>query len=132
MTVIDKVAYILIKDGKILSTRSKGKDKYYIPGGKREENETNAETLVREVKEELSVDIIEDSARLYGVFEAQAHGKAEGVLVRMTCYTADYTGQLQADSEIDEIVWLMTDDIDNVSPVDKLIFADLKEKGLME
>ena len=132
MAVIDKVAYIYIKDGKILSTRSKGKDKYYIPGGKREENETDIETLVREVKEELSVDIIKDSTRFYGVFEAQAHGKAEGVLVKMTCYTADYTGQLQADSEIAEIVWLTTDDIVNVSPVDKLIFADLKEKGLLK
>ena len=132
MAVIDKVAFIYIKDGKILSTRSKGKDKYYIPGGKREENETDIQTLVREVKEELSVDIIEDSTRFYGVFEAQAHGKAEGVLVKMTCYTADFTGQLQADSEIAEIVWLTTDDIKNVSPVDKLIFADLKEKGLLK
>ena len=131
MAVIDKVAYIYIKDGKILSTRSKGKDKYYIPGGKREENETDIQTLVREIKEELSVDIIEDSARFYGVFDAQAHGKAEGTLVKMTCYTADFIGQLQADSEIAEIVWLTTEDIDNVSPVDKLIFTDLKEKGLL-
>ena len=132
MAAIDKVAYIYIKDGKLLSTRSKGKDKYYIPGGKREENETDIETLIREVKEELSVDIIEDSARFYGIFVAQAHGKAEGVLVKMTCYTADYVGQLQADSEIAEIVWLTTDDIDNVSPVDKLIFADLDKKGLLK
>ena len=36
MTVIDKVAFLYLQDGKILSTRSKGKDKYYIPGGKRE------------------------------------------------------------------------------------------------
>ena len=131
MAVIDKVAFIYIKDGKILSTLSKGKDKYYIPGGKREENETDIQTLVREIKEELSVDIIEDSARFYGVFDAQAHGKAEGTLVKMTCYTADFIGQLQADSEIAEIVWLTTEDIDNVSPVDKLIFTDLKEKGLL-
>ena len=132
MAVIDKVAFLYLKDGKILSTRSKGKDKYYIPGGKREGQETDIGTLVREVKEELSVDIVESSAGFYGVFEAQAHGKAEGVLVKMTCYTADYTGQLQADSEIAEIVWLTTDDIVNVSPVDKLIFADLKEKGLLK
>ena len=132
MNVIDKVAFLYLRDGKILSTRSKGKDKYYIPGGKREGNETDIETLVREVKEELSVDIIESSARFYGVFEAQAHGKAEGILVKMTCYTADFTGELKADSEIAEIVWLTTDDIESVSPVDKLIFADLHEKGLLE
>ncbi len=131
MAVIDKVAYLCLKDGKILSTRSKGKDKYYIPGGKREGQETDIGTLVREVKEELSVDIVEATAVFYGVFEAQAHGKEEGTVVRMTCYTADFTGALKADSEIAEIVWLTTADIDSVSPVDKLIFADLKQKGLL-
>ena len=131
MAVIDKVAFLYLKDGKILSTRSKGKDKYYISGGKREAGETDIETLVREVKEELSVDIIESSAKLYGVFEAQAHGKAEGVIVKMTCYTAEYTGELKADSEIAEIVWLTTEDIESVSPVDKLIMVDLHEKGLL-
>ena len=131
MAVIDKVAFLYLQDGKILSTRSKGKDKYYIPGGKREAGETDIETLVREVKEELSVDIIESSAKLYGVFEAQAHGKAEGVIVKMTCYTAEFAGALKADSEIAEIVWLTTADIETVSPVDKLIFADLKQKGLL-
>ena len=85
MKVIDKVAYLYLKDGKILSTRSKGKDKYYLPGGKREGRESDLETLVREIKEELTVDIIESTARFYGVFEAQAHGKEEGVLVKMTC-----------------------------------------------
>lgn len=132
MAVIDKVAFLYLQDGKILSTRSKGKDKYYIPGGKREAGETNIETLVREVKEELSVDIVESSAKFYGVFEAQAHGKAEGVIVKMTCYTAEFAGELKADSEIAEIVWLTTEDIESVSPVDKLIFADLHEKGLLK
>lgn len=51
--VIDKIAWIHTKDGKILSTLSKGKSTYYIPGGKREGDETDLETLVREVKEEL-------------------------------------------------------------------------------
>ena len=132
MTVIDKVAFLYLQNGKVLSTRSKGKDKYYIPGGKREAGESDIETLVREVKEELSVDIIESSAKLYGVFEAQAHGKAEGVIVKMTCYTAEFTGELKADSEIAEIVWLTTADMEAVSPVDKLIFADLKQKGLLK
>ena len=132
MAVIDKVAFLYLKDGKILSTRSKGKDKYYIPGGKREAGETDIETLVREVKEELSVDIVESSAKFYGIFEAQAHGKTEGVIVKMTCYTAEYSGELKADSEIAEIVWLTTEDIESISPVDKLIFADLHEKGLLK
>jgi len=129
--IIDKVAFIHIVNGKILSTRTKGKDKYYIPGGKRENNETDVQTLAREIKEELTVEIIESSAKMYGVFEAQAHGKADGVIVKMTCYTADFLGDLRADSEIAEIVWLDFADIEMVSPVDKLIFKDLHNKGLI-
>ncbi len=132
MKIIDKVALLYVKDGKILSTRSKGKDKYYLPGGKREGNETDLETLAREVKEELSVDVVEATARFYGTFEAQAHGKEEGVLVRMTCYTAEFEGKLRADSEIAEIVWLTCRDMDSVSPVDKLIFGDLRGKGMLD
>ncbi len=47
MKIIDKVALLYVKDGKILSTRSKGKDKYYLPGGKREGDEADLETLAR-------------------------------------------------------------------------------------
>lgn len=130
--MIDKIAWIYIKDKKILSTLSKGKDKYYIPGGKREKDENDMETLTREIKEELSVDINLDSVKYYGVFKAQAHGKSEGIIVKMSCYFAEYEGNLKVDNEISEIVWLTYADIDKVSPVDKLIFEDLHTKGLLQ
>lgn len=132
MKEIDKIAFLYIKDGKILSTLSKGKDTYYIPGGKREGIETDEETLIRECKEELTIDINKDTIKYYGTFEAQAHGKAEGILVKMTCYTADFEGKLQPDSEIQEIRWLDYSNLSvKISPVDKLIFKDLYEKNLI-
>jgi len=132
MKIIDKIAYIYIKDNKVLSTLSKGKDTYYLPGGKRENNETDIETLLREIKEELDVNIKKETIKHYGNFEAQAHGKAEGIIVKMTCYTADFEGELKASAEIQEITWLQYKDIDKVSPVDKLIFKDLLDKGLIK
>jgi len=86
-------------------TLSKGKDVYYIPGGKREQNETDAEALIREIREELTVDLHYDTLAFLGKFEAQAHGEREGVLVRMTCYTGEFSGQIEAASEIAEVVW---------------------------
>lgn len=132
MKEIDKIALLYWKDGKILSTRSKGKDAYYFPGGKREGNETDIETLKREIREELSVEIKEESVKYYGTFEAQAHGKAEGILVRMTCYIAEWDGEIAPSAEIQEIRWLSYSDINIVSPVDKLIFEDLKSKNYLE
>ena len=131
MKEIDKIALLYLKDGKILSTLSKGKDTYYIPGGKRETGETDEETLIRECKEELSIDIKKDTIKYYGSFSAQAHGKAEGILVKMTCYMADFDGKLKASSEIQEIRWLNYSDLDKISPVDKLIFEDLHNKNYL-
>ncbi|URM95687.1 NUDIX domain-containing protein [Actinomadura madurae] len=126
---IDKVAWIHLDGGKILSTRSRGKDAYYLPGGKREAGESDVDTLVREIDEELAVAIVPGSARHFGTFQAQAHGHAEGVMVRMTCYTADHQGTPVPSSEIEEVVWLGYGDRDRVSPVDQVIFDHLRETG---
>lgn len=130
-TYIDKLAYIRIEGGKVLSTLSKGKDVWYIPGGKREGDETDQDALIREVEEELTVKLRPETIKHYGTFEAQAHGKPQGTIVRMTCYEADFDGELKASSEIAEIDFVNYEWKDKSSPVDVLIFDDLKAKGLI-
>jgi 8-oxo-dGTP diphosphatase len=126
---IDKVAWIHLDGGRVLSTRSRGKDVYYLPGGKREPGETDLDTLVREIDEELAVAILPGTAAHLGTFEAQAHGHASGVLVRMTCYTAEHRGTPVPSSEIEELAWLGYRDRDRVSPVDQVIFDHLRRLG---
>ncbi|PKH68517.1 DNA mismatch repair protein MutT [Flavobacterium sp. ALD4] len=129
MKEIDKIAFIEIQKGKILSTKSKGKTKYYIPGGKRESGESDEQTLIREIAEELSVTIIPNTAEYIGTFSAQSDGEKEGINVIMTCYKAKYSGNLKANSEIEEIKWLNYKDLAIISEVDKKIFSFLNEKG---
>lgn len=129
---IDKLAFIQIKDQKVLMSLSRGKDTWYIPGGKREGNETDKEALMREVKEELSVKLLPNSIKKYGVFEAQAHGHPDGVMVRMTCYTSDYEGELLPDSEIEKLEFFSWARKSESSVVDHLIFDDLKAKKLIQ
>ena len=131
MKIIDKLAWIEIKDNRILLTKSFGKDKYYIPGGKRELGETDSQALIREVWEELSVTVDTSSLIFMGVFEAPAHGQPEGVLVRMTCYAGDYVGELQASAEIEAMRWFNYLEKDQVVGDDKLIFDQLKLRGLL-
>lgn len=131
-TFIDKLAFIYLQDRQILMTLSKGKDTYYIPGGKREGDETDLEALTREVEEELTIKLVPGSVKHYGTFEAQAHGRPEGTIVRMTCYTADFEGMLQPSSEIQDLAYYTYAQRDIIGPVDQIIFDDLKAKGLID
>lgn len=127
--MIDKVAWVCLEGGRVLSSRSRGKDVYYLPGGKREPGESDVETLVREIAEELDVAIVPGTASHLGTFHAQAHGHGDGVVVQMTCYTAEHRGTPVASSEIEEVVWLAYGDRDRVSPVDQIIFDHLHQAG---
>lgn len=131
-TYIDKLGFILIKDRKILVTRSKSKDIWFTPGGKRETGETDEQALVREVKEELSVDLKPETIQYYGTFEAQAYGKPDGTFVKITCYSADYEGNLQAHAEIEELGWFTFNDKERTSITGRLILEDLKRQNLID
>ncbi len=140
-TYIDKPALVEIKSGKILVARSKkNPDTFYMPGGKHKPKddgtmETDQECLVRENGEELNIKIKPKTIKFFGSFEAQAHGRSEGTIVRMNCYTAEYEGEPTADpqkSEIAEIAWLDYSGRDKVGLVAQYIFDDLKERGLLE
>lgn len=129
---IDKLAFIELKDRKVLETKSRGKDTWYIPGGKREQDETDVEALVREIREELNVEIDPATVTLYGTFEAQAHGQPEGTMVRMTCYRGTYSGELLPSAEVEMMDWFDYSKKGLTSPVDHLIFDDLKAKNLID
>jgi len=129
---VDKLAFIEIRDRKVLETKNYGKDKWYIPGGKRDANESDQETLMRELKEELRVELIPETIKHYGIFEAQAHGKPEGITVRMTCYTGMYRGKLAPGAEVEKVDWFDYSKRGEVSPVNQLIFDDLKAKNLID
>lgn len=127
--IIDTLAWIHIVDGQILCTRSQGKKAYYIPGGKREIGESDTLAIAREIAEELSVTLNISSLDFIGIFEGQADGHKPGILVRRTCYSGYYEGELLPHSEIAEMVWLNYKDRELVSVVDKMIFDFLKDKG---
>ncbi|MFA5368893.1 MAG: NUDIX domain-containing protein [Candidatus Paceibacterota bacterium] len=128
---IDKLGWIYIENKKLLAVRSYGKEAFYVPGGKRETGETDEESLIREAREELCIDIIPGSLNLVGKFEALAHGKINTV-VQITAYTADFDGEIRPNAEIEEISWLAYKDIEKATPVMKLILQYLKDNFLID
>lgn len=102
-TEIDKLAWLHIHEGKLLMARSKNTTLFYIPGGKREQNESDEQALIREIKEEVSVKLIPETIKYAGTYTAPADGKAENITVKLTCYFAEYQGELTPDAEIEQI-----------------------------
>jgi 8-oxo-dGTP diphosphatase len=129
--LIDTVAWVRVENGRILCARPRGKDIFYIPGGKREGAETDLQVLLREISEELTVALLPGTVRHVGTYQASAGpgGHPDGVVVRMSCYTADYSGTLTPSSEIAEFAWFGYPDRPRVPPVDQLLFDDLKAAG---
>ena len=61
-----RVAGFLIQDNKILVQRPYEETDYAFPGGQVSFNETNEETLIREFKEELNLEITVNKLKLVG------------------------------------------------------------------
>ena len=129
---IDKLAWLHIRGGQVLCARSRGKVTCYLPGGKREPGESDGDALVREIREELSIDILPETMAHVGVFAAQADAKPQGTTVRMTCYRADFRGEIAPAGEIEEVLWVGYQDRDKCSPVTRLVLDWLKDSGMIE
>lgn len=100
---IDKLAWLYIRNGKLLSARSKNKTLFYLPGGKRERGESDEQALMREIQEEVSVKLIASSINYAATFKAPADGNNSDVIVKLTCYFANFEGELVPDAEIEAI-----------------------------
>ena len=57
MTTFVTAAYCLLRDGQLLTVRKAGSSRFMLPGGKIDPGETAAEAAVREVMEEIGVDV---------------------------------------------------------------------------
>ncbi len=83
MKKIDKVGGVILKGKKLLVVRKRTKDnreEYIIPGGKREGNESDFETLKRELSEEIQVELIETSP--FGVCDSLSCPNSALIFVR--------------------------------------------------
>ena len=104
--ILKVVGLIHIKNKKLLVAKSEKYDKYYLPGGKIEVNESPLEALSREIKEELGTELLETSIKAFNLIKADAYGQGDGVKVEMHCYQADLKGEPKPQAEIESLDWL--------------------------
>lgn len=134
-TTFETVALIHVRNKRILLVSSRGREAFYLPGGKMNAGETYEEALIREVKEEVSVDLVPESIKLFGIFEALAHDRPEGVRVRMRCYTAEFENSIKKSGEIDRMEFFNSAEffsMNDIAPAVKLVVENLEKKGLID
>ncbi len=132
---IYKAAGLIVKDRKVLAERSVGKPAFVQPGGKIEAGETPQQALVRELKEELTIDVDEADLELVGNYSAEA-ANHPGRQVHMHVFMVKkWQGQIQASSEVEELLWLTSDipkDVTIGSIFTHDIIPALKKQGLID
>jgi 8-oxo-dGTP pyrophosphatase MutT (NUDIX family) len=127
--VIEKVAWVHLDEGRLLTARTHGRDLFYLPGGKPEPGETIEQTLVREIREELGVTLDASSIARLLVVEAPADGKPAGTVVRTVCCTAEAAGTPRPCAEIAEIAYLTHGDRPRASATTRDVLDHLAATG---
>jgi len=115
MDLIKSVAWLHVENGKVLCVRTRGKDKFYIPGGKMDQDESPEDALTREIKEELNVTLSKKTIRPAFTIIAEAHGFND-TQVEMQCFFAAYTGSISVNAEIEEMKWVSSDYLQSCAP----------------
>jgi 8-oxo-dGTP pyrophosphatase MutT (NUDIX family) len=92
-------------DGSVLTVRKRGTSAWMMPGGKPEGGETAAECAVREVREELGVEIALDRIEHMGDFVTRAANEAGFTLHASVFRTRDAIAP-EPLAEIEAVRWI--------------------------
>lgn len=130
-SMIIKCAGVILDNGKLLVVRKKGSDVFLSPGGKVERGESLQDCVIREIKEEIDVNV--KNLRFMGTYTSQSAIENSGITLH--AWFVEYSGIATASSEIEEIRWIGLDDIEAGVKIGS-IFLDyvipyLKIEGLL-
>jgi 8-oxo-dGTP diphosphatase len=112
--------------------RAGDSDAFYLPGGKPEPGETDAEAAAREVLEEVGLDVDPATLRPFVTIDAPAHNRPPGTRVRLVCFTGAADGTPAAASEIAELGWFTSADAHRCAPAIRLLLDELLKAGLID
>lgn len=125
-------AVALIRDRRMLMVTARGRDVWYMPGGKIDHGETEADAAVREAWEEIAVRL--DPGELVKLFTVriQAHGEPEGRLVRMSVFAASSTAEPAASAEVSAVHWATSADEQCCPPAGVEVLRRLRAADLID
>jgi 8-oxo-dGTP pyrophosphatase MutT (NUDIX family) len=107
-------AIITDSAGRVLVVRKHGTERFMQPGGKPEPGETAAQTLARELHEELGLRIAEHDLRPLGVFVSAAANEPGHRVVATAFATTAEAADVRVQAELAELRWITPADADTL------------------
>ncbi|GAB2741225.1 NUDIX hydrolase [Sinomonas soli] len=106
--IVVSAVCVFARDGRLLTVRKRGTDRFMHPGGKPEPGESAAHAASRELEEEVGIVVGPESLEPLGVWIARAANEA-GWDIEATVFTAPGTydpAAVHAAAEIAELRWI--------------------------
>lgn len=130
--VVVAAAWVHVRDRRVLTVRAAGSDAFYLPGGKPEPGETDAEAAAREAAEEVGVHVDPAGLSHLITIDAAAHNRPPGTRVRLICFTGPSHGEPAPSAEIVEIGWFTSADRSRCAPAIQLLLDELVSTDLID
>ena len=91
---------VVTKNNQLLLAYNNNKNAWYLPGGKIDKGETAKEALIREVREELNIDLQPDKIENYKHISAPAYGESPELIMEQDTFLYNLTENIQPSHEI--------------------------------
>jgi 8-oxo-dGTP pyrophosphatase MutT (NUDIX family) len=107
-TSLTTAGLLVIKNRKLLLAFSKNKKAWYLPGGKTDQGEDTRSALIREITEELNIDLNPDQLKYYTHISAQAFGEKNNVIMEQDCFIYNLFETPNPSAEIEALNYFNT------------------------
>lgn len=126
---------VVYQNNKLLLAFSNKKQAWYLPGGKLDMGESSLQAIIRECKEELSIDLESERLHYYCHTTAPAYGEEKNIIMEQDCFLYELEETIQPNNEIGAVQFFSFEEylLEPAQVIGVLkIFEQLRKDGLVK